>query len=468
MLGRYSFLAALMFLAAVALSTQPIFAQAGGGGGGGGGDDAVANTAAGGVKIDAEGFLSSRAKVDATGALTMRRLNEAKVSVDQKLQKQSKLRKVSLVRLEKQVRELLDAGKPIPDDMQYMAGLTRITHVFYYPETDDIVVAGPAEGYFRTANDHVVGMSTGQAVLQLQDLIVALRAFGPDNNNTRVISVSIDPTQEGLRNFNNEKRRLGAVAPNQAMNAARHLRDSLGYQEVSIKGVSPNTHFAQVLAEADYNMKLIGIGLERPRVKITSFMEVATTRSASAMQRWFFQPNYNSVTVAEDSMAMELTGSGVQLLGENETISNNGLRVRTGKLNKASVKFTTSFTKAYDKLAEVTPLYGELRNLMDISIAAAFIQKMGLYEKAGWSMDSFGDESIVSVERFRAPKKVDAVLNAVWKGSYLLPAIAGGVTIQPRVCLNSDKMTVDTEGKINEVKSSVVFDNLQDGQWWWD
>lgn len=459
MLGRFPFLAALMILAAVAVSTQPVLAQDGG-------DDVDQNTN-GGVTIDAEGFLSARAKVDPSGALTMRRLNEAKVNVDQDLQKPSKLRKVSLVRLEKQVRALLDAGKPIPDDMQYLAGLTRITHVFYYPETDDIVVAGPAEGYFRAGNNHIVGMSTGAAVLQLQDLIVALRAFSPDSG-TRVISVSIDPTQQGLRNLNAAKRQVGAVNPNQAMDVARHFRDALGYQEITIKGVSPKTHFAQVLAGADYNMKLIGIGLEQPQVGITSFMEVATTRSAATMQRWFFQPNYNSVTVAEDSMAMELTGSGVQLLGENENVTNQGKRVSTGKLNKASQKFTASFTKAYDKLAEVSPLYGELRNLMDMSIAAAFIQKMGLYEKAGWSMDSFGDESIVSVERFRAPQKVDAVLNAVWRGSTLLPAIAGGVTIQPRVCLNSDKVTVDTEGKINEVKSAIVFDNLEDGQWWWD
>ena len=113
MLGRFPYLATLMFLAVVAMSTQPILAQAGG-------DDDDAIAAGGGVIIDAEGFLSARAKVDAGGALTMRRLSEAKVSVDQELQKPSKLRKVSLVRLEKQVRELLDAGKPIPDDMQYL------------------------------------------------------------------------------------------------------------------------------------------------------------------------------------------------------------------------------------------------------------------------------------------------------------------------------------------------------------
>ena len=36
-----------------------------------------------------------------------------------------------------------------------------------------------------------------------------------------------------------------------------------------------NTHFAQVMIEADYRMKLIGIGLERPPVKLASYVDKA-------------------------------------------------------------------------------------------------------------------------------------------------------------------------------------------------
>lgn len=43
---------------------------------------------------------------------------------------------------------------------------------------------------------------------------------------------------------------------------AAGLKENLGLQVVSIDGISPQTHFAQVLVEADYRMKLIGIGLE--------------------------------------------------------------------------------------------------------------------------------------------------------------------------------------------------------------
>ena len=460
---RLSNFVALLFLAAItviALGANPVCAQDTTT------DDVSSST--GGIEINAEGLLSARSRVDPTGALTMRRLNEAKVKVNRELQQPSKLRKVSLVRLEQQVKDLLDAGKSIPDDMQFLAGLTRITHVFYYPETDDVVIAGPAEGYFKTAQNEVVGMTTGKAVLQLQDLIVALRAFGPDNNTTKVISVSIDPTQEGLRQLKAATRQITTIQRHQAMDVARLFHDALGYQTITFKGVSPKTHFAQVLVEADYNMKLIGIGVERAPAGITSFIQAATAQSGNGLQRWFFQPNYDAVTVAEDSMAMELTGSGVKLVGEDESISAKGQRTRTGKANRASRMFTTSFTKSYDKLAEVNPLYGQLRNLMDLTIAAAFIQKKGLYEKAGWSLDTFSDESVASVEHFNAPEKVDAVVNAVWKDGNLMTPIGGGVSIQPRISLNSDRVKVDSEGKINELKSSIVVDNLKDGQWWWD
>ena len=169
------------------------------------------------------------------------------------------------------------------------------------------------------------------------------------------------------------------------------IRDS---QTITITGVSPKTHFAQVLVEADYNMKLIGIGLKQPPVNITSFIEAATLRSGNRLQRWYFQPNYDSVSLSDDKYAMQLSGSGVKLVGEDETVSAQGQRNRTGGANKASRKFTTSFTKAYNDLAKVRPLFAELRNLIDLSIGAAFIQKMGLYEDAEWNMDTFLDESI--------------------------------------------------------------------------
>ena len=156
---------------------------------------------AGGILINAEGLLARRALPNNARQLNAQRFNAAKVALNQDLQQISPLRKVSLNRLEAEVAKLVAAGKSVPADIRYLAGLTKITHVFFYPESKDIVIAGPAEGFFFSANNFVIGMNSGRATLKLEDLVVALRAFAPDSNKASVITCSIDPTQEGLVRF---------------------------------------------------------------------------------------------------------------------------------------------------------------------------------------------------------------------------------------------------------------------------
>lgn len=482
MFGQKMRTLAIMFaaIAVVTFSQSNAFCQnnfggnnGGGNAGGNNGGGATGGGATGGIEISTDGVLSLRTVQGNTQLLNRQRFAAAQASINKDLQRPSVLRKISLNRLEKEVAKLLASGKQIPADMQFLAGMTRITNVFFYPETKDIVIAGPAEGYFINANNHVVGMKSGHSTLQLQDLIVALRAFNPDGKKTSVISCSIDPTQEGLIRFRDTYTniaRSGKFRPGMENQVVRMYQQSLGMQKISINGVSTKTHFARVLVEADYEMKLIGIGLKRPAVKITSFIEKATPTSVakSSLQRWFFQPNYDCVNVNEDETAMQLVGNGVKLVGEDESVTAKGDRKRTGGMNKASRAFCGSFTKMYSKLAERSPLWGELRNLIDMSVTAAFIQEMDFYAKSGWDLGVLGDESKFPVETLEAPTQVAPVANAVWKGNYFMSPIAGGVNIQPRIALNSDQMKVDEKGEIDKLKKEIKLDNLAEGQWWWD
>ncbi|HUG71595.1 MAG TPA: DUF1598 domain-containing protein, partial [Pirellulaceae bacterium] len=214
-----------------------------------------------GVDIDADGVLRLHMFVDRAGELTRHRIAEARRSLAPDLAKVSDLRKVSLNRLEAAVAERISAGEKPTEDMLYLAGLQRIQYVFVYPETGDIVVAGPAEGWASDLSGRVRGITSGAPVIELQDLIVALRAFPPAGRETPVISCSIDPTQEGLANMQQFLTRLGARAtPNQTRFIVDGLRKSLGLQNVTIGGVPADTNFAKVLVEADYRMKMIGIG----------------------------------------------------------------------------------------------------------------------------------------------------------------------------------------------------------------
>ena len=51
---------------------------------------------------------------------------------------------VSLPRLERQVQLLAAQGNRPSEAMQVLAGLERIQYVFVYPESGDLVIAGPA------------------------------------------------------------------------------------------------------------------------------------------------------------------------------------------------------------------------------------------------------------------------------------------------------------------------------------
>jgi len=281
---------------------------------------------------------------------------------------------------------------------------------------------------------------------------------------------SIDPTEEGLASMQRFLRSIGSYAtPADTQYIVQGLQTSLGLQTVSINGVPPDTHFAQVMVEADYRMKLIGIGLERPPVRLVSYVERANpaTVSRNALVRWYFTPDYQCVRVSEDGLAMELVGDGVKVVGEDELVAASGQRQATGRINLASRAFVTSFTQKYPELAERSPVFAELRNLIDLAIAAAYIQKADLYGKAGWTMPLFGDEKKFAVRTYQAPKRVATAVNAIWKGNRLMTPIGGGVSINAAKALESDKLLPDEAQRVKRTRESIRLE-LAEGQWWWD
>jgi len=342
--------------------------------------------------------------------------------------------------------------------------------VFYYPDSKDIVLAGPAEGWVPDLSGRVVGITGRRPVIELQDVVAALRMFPSGGKPVPLIGCSIDPTKDGLATMQNYLRG-NRPDPNEPQPFVEGLKNSLGYQTVRIDGVPKKTRFAQVMVEADYRMKLIGIGLEKPPVKLISYVDRARPGDVTrnAMQRWYFVPDYHCVRVSNDHMAMELVGDGVKLIGEDEMVSASGDRqsVSGGRINKASRLFVASFTKLYPELAERSPVYAELRNLVDLAVAAAYIQQQGYYEKAGWKMKFFGDEQAYSIETYDIPKTVESAVNAIWRGQTLMTPIGGGVQIQPAHAIESDRLLSDEKGKVGKVYETVKPDLAKD-QWWWD
>jgi hypothetical protein len=419
----------------------------------------------GGVLISPEGVLRKTVFGDRSGELLRQRLEAAKSSLPAEVRSYSKMRKISLTRLERAIVE--HNGVPT-EEMKCLAGLLRVRYVFFYPDQKEIVLAGPAEGWFTNPAGRTLGINSGRPVVQLQDLAVALRAYPPGQKGAKVIGCSIDPTKEGLAAMQQFLRSTAGVAtPAQTQYIVDGLRTSLGLQTISINGVSPKTNFARVMVEADYRMKLIGVGLERPPVRMVSFVDKANPGqiSRNALFRWYFVPDYQCLRMTDDSMAVELVGDGVKLVGEDELVAASGQRQSASQGNKASQMFVTSFTKKYAELAERSPVYAELRNAIDLTVVAAFMQQQDYYGKAGWSMPFLGDEKAFAVEVQPAPKQVESAVAAIWKGNRLTTPIGGGVHIEARKALARENRLTDDKGDVAQIRQNI---KLPEGRWWWD
>ncbi|MBN2216380.1 MAG: DUF1598 domain-containing protein [Pirellulales bacterium] len=433
-------------------------------------DDDSGEAQMAGVYVDAEGVLHKRVVRDPDGHLMRERISAARTAIDTDVFARSKLRKISLNRLEAALR----ANQGVPTDaMRYLAGLQRIHYVFYYPESKDIVLAGPAQGWVTNLTGRVVGAFNGRPTIQLQDLAVALRAFPPSGTQTSLIGCSIDPTPEGLARLEQFKRQVAAEYarnPNVPVETiVNGIRQALGKQTVTITGVSPKTHFAQILVEADYRMKLIGLGMEKPPVRMASYVDRASHSrvAGNAMQRWYFLPDYQCVRVTENGLAAELVGDGVKLIGEDEMVTGQGDRKKAAKGNRASRLFVNDFTVKYPKLAERSPIFAELRNLIDMAVMAALIQHEGYYEKSGWDLGILGDESQFKLETYTAPKTVETAVTARFKGSTLMTPLGGGVHIEPTLALDSENLLTDDAERLESAHQQLA-PKLAEGQWWWD
>ena len=427
---------AAMFVAGLTcllFAVPSAMAQFGGGGGGGGGGDTIGGGATSGVAVDADGVLKRVTVQDPTGDLARQRVQEALTRLDRDVAQRSKLRKVSLTRLERDHQQRLAEGRPIDDAMQHLAGLTRLQYVFCYPESGDVVIAGPAEAWAEAPSGRMLGIESGRPVLELQDLVVALRAF-PPGVKKEAVHLLLDRSDRGrpVADAPIPARASAAASATRPRIRARSNSSSINCANSSACKSSRSAAFRprrispKCMVEADYRMKLIGIGLEQPPVRLKSYVDRANPSQVArnALQRWYFVPNYQCVRVSDDALAMELVGDGVKLVGENEVVGKDGSRPKAaGGGNRASDAFVNAFTKVYPKLAERAPVYAQLRNCIDLAVAAAFIQHQDYYGLAKWKPEVFlTTKTPIPVETLNPPQQVESAVNASGKASTLRDA----------------------------------------------
>ncbi|HQU41832.1 MAG TPA: DUF1598 domain-containing protein, partial [Pirellulales bacterium] len=266
--------------------------------------------AVGGISIDPKGVLAN-AERDHNG-LRQFWLDLLK-PVPGDLKQASKLRKISLRGLAELLGGLKDKAA-LPDEVRFLAGLQRIEYVMVYPELNDIVLVGFGEGWKVDERGNVVGVTTGRPVMEIDDLVVALRTAGEAARGG--IQCSIDPTQEGLA-------RIQQMAPQFAIPnldprvVGPEVERALGPQTISFHGIPPTSRFAHILLAADFRMKRLAMKFEPTPVRgLPSYLDMIKGRmhAMNMLPRWWLTTNYDPLLTDNDGLAWQLRGPGVKAM----------------------------------------------------------------------------------------------------------------------------------------------------------
>ncbi|WP_153558129.1 DUF1598 domain-containing protein [Roseimaritima sediminicola] len=418
--------------------------------------------AVGGVMIDAQGMVRAATVADREAFL-----NQLRVQVEQPqgdLAQAAELRMVSLAKLQQAIRTAKQQNQPLPDEIRYLAGLTRVEYVFVYPERQDIVLAGPAEPWEVREDASVVGANSGLPTLLLEDLMVALESV--EMARQAGISCSIEPTAEGRQRLNallRRARRSGTRDPRMLEPA---MREAFGPQTVKLNGVPADSRFARVLVAADFEMKRIAMQLaDAPVQGLPSYMAMAKNQrqSASTNPRWWMTTNYDALERSEDRLAWRISGQGVKTLTESDRLLADGNVEQAGRANKIAQQWATLMTEKYPELAAEQAVFGELRNLMDLSVIATLITQEQLDQRAGCDLAVLrGEEPIVETSSLEVPRAIEPHCSFVRGNQGWTVSASGGVSINAFEVVSKQQVS-ETLTETQQTAAASESD-----RWWWN
>lgn len=428
-----------------------------------------------GVRVDPNGLLHHISKQELDGRLAALGAKARKADLNQNVAQNSQLRLVSLTRLEKEVQQLIEEGRSPVETMKMLAGLTKVDYVFVYPEENEVVIAGPAEAWIYNEQGLAVGVESGRPVLQLDDLVTVLRTFS--NQGQNIFGCSFDPRPEGLARVKEFVAQSNARGPLRAgagvQSWTRQLKNKLGVQDITLYGVPNTSRVARVLIEADYRMKLIGIGKMDAGQNIPSYFDLLAKESNAGSQnlealRWWLTMKYDSVMHNAARTAYQVVGSSVLCQSENQIVTNEGDRLQTGQAEKLNREFAANFTEHYQELAQQDLVYADLQNIFDLALVAALMRNEQLADRAGWEMNAFAANGVYQPAEFEPAHTVDTVVNhRVFNGKDVVVQVAGGVRVDTAAVVRNQQ-TLKVSDKVGAVSAQSKSPALPAGRWWWD
>jgi len=423
-----------------------------------------------GVRVDPNGMLSHLTREEFTGRLKALGIRARRADLNGDMARRSQLRLVSLTRLEKEVRRRLAAGEPVVETMKNLAGLYKVEYVFVYPQSGEIVIGGPAEGWKYNTRGRPVSLTDEKPTLQLDDFVTVFRTFSPEGNG--FFNCLIVPRPEGLkktRALAEATRKRGPLPSGGTRRYVEQLVNAMGPQDVKVNGVPLDSRVARVIVEADYRMKLIGIDKLNATPAIPSYFDLLAKhpqQNAPSLDalRWWLTMKYDAVLHSKDRRVFHIQGSSVLCQGLNEKITPDGRRVHTGKADPVNRLFAVNFTQHYDDLARRNLIFADLQNVFDLSLVAALIRHERLDRETNWDGGVFAVGGDFQPARFEPPKTVPTVGN--YRRNVAIQ-VAGGVRADLMSVVRNPELRREAP-RLGSLRDTAKAPELPDGRWWWD
>lgn len=370
---------------------------------------------------------------------------------------ESKLRTVSLKKLDQAIAAAMRLGVNPSNELQKLAGLSKISYVKIDVANEDILLAGPA-------SDSVFGF-------ELQDVAVVAALIKKD---TSPLGCSIDPSNEGLlaaKTLLQEQGIVKRLGRNPRL-VVEQMQEKIGAHNVTVFGMPANTGTALALVDADEHMKKVGFGTVKTTVPINSYFDHLDAMGGQvpkqSLIRWWFSYRDTPIRVSASGDLFELPEQCVAVMSEQQWVTQQG-RAPTGGNDAAADAFAKGMTERLSELRKSHASYARLSAVFELSLAMQLAsERTGLPNLKAWLPTLCGLGQVSETQNVQ-PKTVEGL--TTWhklKNGTIVAVVSGGVKIDTLSLSKKDDWEQSRFLAASVIPEQPEQPTVAHGSWWWD
>ena len=147
---------------------------------------------------------------------------------------------------------------------------------------------------------------------------------------------------------------------------------------------------------------------------------------------------------------------------EDDIVSKEGQVAGAGRKGDLAQQWADLMTQHYGELSKKNAVFGELRNIMDMCVIAALIEKEGLATKAGLSIPLLTEASseLTTLAWYHVPKTVATQCSFIKAGREYIVTASGGVQVDSWGVVANSKV----QAEVAQVREKA---GAPTGKAWW-